>query len=85
MPARRWSSPRPAACAISPIAGWPPRSYAARDVPALAAAVGAVLADPAAARRAAARARRIVRRDYTWAAVAEQTAAVYERAGSKVR
>ena len=60
-------------------------SYAARDVPALAAAVGAVLADPAAARRAAARARRIVRRDYTWAAVAEQTAAVYERAGSKVR
>jgi glycogen(starch) synthase len=55
-------------------------SFAAKDVQALVAAVNGVLADPAGTRRAARRADRVIRRDYTWAAVAAHTAAVYGRA-----
>jgi glycogen(starch) synthase len=55
-------------------------SFPARDVAALTGAVLAVLADPDAARRSAARASRVVRRDYTWHAVAVHTAEVYARA-----
>jgi glycogen(starch) synthase len=58
-------------------------SFPAREVDALAAAVGKVLVDPLAARRGAARAARRVRRDYTWHAVAEHTADVYRRAAIK--
>jgi glycogen synthase len=56
-------------------------SFAPGDPMSLAAAVGKVLDDPVGARQAAARAARVIRRDYTWAAVAEQTAEVYGRAG----
>jgi glycogen(starch) synthase len=52
-------------------------SFPAGDVPALTAALDAVLADPVAARRRARRAARIVARDYTWAAVAERMLDVY--------
>jgi glycogen synthase len=55
-------------------------SFPARDVVALSAAVLAVLADPEAAQRATARASRVIRRDYTWMAVARHTADVYRRA-----
>ena len=51
-----------------------------RDVAALTAAVGSVLADPAAAKRTVARADRLIRRDYTWHAVAVHTAEVYAAA-----
>ncbi len=60
-------------------------SYPPRAVPALAAAVNRVLDDPATATRAATRARQIVRRDYTWTAVAQRTAAIYQRAATMVR
>lgn len=52
------------------------------DADALAKAIRAVLDDPAAARRAAARAARLVRRDYTWQAVASRTVDVYSRVAS---
>jgi glycogen(starch) synthase len=55
-------------------------SFPPGDVEALCSAVGKVLVDPAAAQRAAARARRLVRRDYTWGAVARRTADVYAAA-----
>jgi glycogen(starch) synthase len=55
-------------------------SFPAGDVAALVDAVGKVLVDPVAANRAVARAGRLVRRAYTWRSVAEQTAAIYERA-----
>jgi glycogen(starch) synthase len=58
-------------------------SFPPGDVRALTEAVDATLADPAAARRAAARARRLIRRDYTWAAVAARTAAVYTEATAR--
>jgi glycogen synthase len=51
--------------------------FAPDDPVALATAVAGLLRDPTAARRAAVRAQRIVRRDYTWAAVAKRTAALY--------
>jgi glycogen(starch) synthase len=54
-------------------------AFAAGDVAGLVAAVDGVLADPAAATRAAARAARLIARDYTWAAVAARTAEVYAR------
>src|SRR3954447_20418251 len=57
-------------------------SFPAGDVDELVAAVGKVLLDPAAARRTARRAARIVARDYAWPAVAARTAAVYERAAA---
>jgi glycogen(starch) synthase len=59
-------------------------SFPPRDVRALTEAVHATLADPAGARRAAARASRLIRRDYTWAAVAARTAAVYSEAAAKL-
>jgi glycogen(starch) synthase len=52
-------------------------SFPAGDVDALVTAVGKVLVDQAAARGAAARAARRVRRDYTWRTVAEHTADIY--------
>lgn len=55
-------------------------SFTPKDVDGLVAAVASVLADPAAARRATKRADRVIRRDYTWQAVAAHTVAVYERA-----
>lgn len=56
------------------------RSFPPGDVGALVRAVDAVLADPDASQRAAARAVRVIRRDYTWSAVAEHTAEIYRRA-----
>jgi glycogen(starch) synthase len=61
-------------------AGVAAESFPAGDVTALAAAVGKVLVDPAAARRTARRAARTVARDFTWSAVAAQTVSGYERA-----
>jgi len=55
-------------------------SFPARDAVALTAAVSAILADPQGATRATARAARVIRRDYTWHAVAGHTAEVYRRA-----
>ncbi len=55
-------------------------SFTPGDAPALAAAITAVLDDSAAARRAVLRADRVIRRDYSWPAVAATTAAVYARA-----
>jgi glycogen synthase len=62
-------------------------SFPAEDVDALVAAVNAVLADPAASGRATRRADRVIRRDYTWSAVANHTAVVYEcaRGGRTLR
>ncbi len=57
-------------------------SFPAGDVEALASAVGKLLVDPAAARRAAARAARLVRRNYTWHTVAAHTAEAYGRAAT---
>ncbi|MGI8761702.1 MAG: glycosyltransferase family 4 protein [Jatrophihabitantaceae bacterium] len=59
-------------------------SFPAGDAAALAAAVTAVLDDPDAARRASAHAERVIRRDYTWAAVAARTAAVYVSATERI-
>jgi glycogen synthase len=58
-------------------------SFPAGDVDALCSAVGKVLVDPAGARRAATRAARLVRRDYTWRAVAEHTAEVYRSSAAR--
>ncbi len=55
-------------------------SFAPGDPLSLAAALGKVLDDPASARHTAQRAERVIRRDYTWPAVAAQTAEVYRRA-----
>lgn len=55
-------------------------SFTPGDPPALAAAITAVLDDPAAARRAVRRAARVIRRDYSWPAVAAATTARYDRA-----
>ena len=55
-------------------------NFAAGDVAGLVDAVDAVLADPDAARRSVRRARRVLARDYTWAAVAERTGGVYDEA-----
>ncbi|MDT4974962.1 MAG: glycogen synthase [Pseudonocardiales bacterium] len=55
-------------------------SFPARDVGALLAAVLQVLADREAAKRATLRAARVIKRDYTWRAVALHTADVYRRA-----
>ncbi|HEU5006760.1 MAG TPA: glycosyltransferase family 4 protein [Jatrophihabitantaceae bacterium] len=55
-------------------------SFAPKDVDGLVAAVNTVLADPAAARRASKRADRVIRRDYTWQAVAAHTVDVYKSA-----
>ncbi|PZS25662.1 MAG: glycosyltransferase family 1 protein [Pseudonocardiales bacterium] len=52
-------------------------AFAPRDTAALAAAVLSVLADPVGAKRAVSRAARVIRRDYTWAAVAERTGEGY--------
>ncbi len=60
-------------------AGIAATSFRPADALGLADAVTRILADPAAARRAAARALRIVGRDYTWSAVAARTVEVYER------
>jgi glycogen(starch) synthase len=59
-------------------------SFPARDVAALCTAVSSVLADPVAAKQATARAARVIRRDYTWRAVALHTADVYRRAGESI-
>jgi glycogen(starch) synthase len=58
-------------------AGVAAASFPAGDADALASAVGKLLVDPATARRVATRARRIVRRDYTWHIVAGRTAEIY--------
>jgi glycogen(starch) synthase len=55
-------------------------SFAPGDVPGIASAVAAVLADPAAAQRRAAAARVRVGSDFGWAGVAADTAAVYATA-----
>ncbi|MEP7021686.1 MAG: glycosyltransferase family 4 protein [Pseudonocardiales bacterium] len=52
-------------------------SFAPQDAAGLAAAVLSVLADPVGARRVVSRAARVIRRDYTWAAVAGRTGEVY--------
>ncbi len=54
-------------------------SFPPGDVPALAAAVDAVLADPAAARRRARTARSRLREEFDWARIAAGTAEVYAR------
>jgi glycogen(starch) synthase len=60
-------------------------SFAPGDPDALVAAILSVLGDPVATRLAIRRADRVIRRDYTWQAVAASTAAVYERAGASRR
>ncbi len=55
-------------------------SFPPGDVPALAAAVDVVLADPAAARRRARAARARLREEFDWARIAAGTAEVYARA-----
>jgi glycogen(starch) synthase len=55
-------------------------SFAAGDPISLGAAVTKVLDDRAAAKLATTRAARVIRRDYTWRAVAAHTAEVYRRA-----
>jgi glycogen synthase len=57
-------------------------TFAPRDVEGLTAAVSGILAAPAAAQRAAGRAARRIRRDYSWPVVADMTAAVYEQVRS---
>ena len=58
-------------------------SFPARDVDALVRAIGDVLADPDAARAAIRRADRVIRRDYTWPAVARHTVDVYAHAATR--
>ena len=55
-------------------------SFAAGDSAGLVAAVERVLADPDRSRRSVRRADRVIRRDYTWTAVAAHTAEVYASA-----
>jgi glycogen(starch) synthase len=54
-------------------------SFPPGDAPALVAAVRVVLDDPESAKRATARADRVIRRNYTWHAVAAHTADIYGR------
>ena len=61
-------------------AGVAAAGFPAGDPEALASAVGKLLVDPGAARETAARARRLVRRNYTWHTVAAHTVEVYRRA-----
>jgi glycogen synthase len=63
-------------------AGVAAASFPAGDTDALVSAVGKLLVDPVAARRAAVRAARLVRRGYTWHAVAARTAEVYDQAAT---
>jgi glycogen synthase len=63
-------------------AGVAAASFPAGDTDALVSAVGKLLVDPVAARRAAVRAARLVRRGYTWHAVATRTAEVYDQAAT---
>jgi glycogen(starch) synthase len=58
-------------------------AFPAGDAEALATAIEKLLADPPAARRAVARAARIVRRDYIWPTVAARTVEIYERAAGR--
>ena len=60
-------------------------SFTPKDVEALTKAVRTALDDPLAARRAAARAGRLIRREYTWQAVATKTAEVYASVRPSVR
>lgn len=60
-------------------------SFAPEDVDGLVAAILSVLADPVAARRVTRRADRVIRRDYTWQAVAAHTVEVYRRAALPAR
>lgn len=55
-------------------------SFPAGDAAALAQAVGRVLVDPPAARTAARKAARLVRREFSWPAVAARTADIYRAA-----
>ena len=55
-------------------------SFAPGDVPGLAAAVGRVLTDPAAAARRAGAARARLRTDFDWPSIAARTGEVYARA-----
>jgi glycogen(starch) synthase len=55
-------------------------SFPPGDVRALVGAVDAVLRDPDRSQRTVERATRVIRRDYTWHAVAEHTAEIYRRA-----
>jgi glycogen synthase len=57
-------------------------SFVSGDPMSLVAALGKVLADRANARQAAVRAARVIRRAYTWGAVAAHTAEVYRRAAA---
>ncbi|MDP7703036.1 MULTISPECIES: glycosyltransferase family 4 protein [unclassified Mycobacterium] len=61
------------------------RSFAPRDVAGLAAAVGAVLDDPAAAQRRARAARERLTSDFDWKTVAHETAQVYLAAKRRER
>ncbi|HEY2299353.1 MAG TPA: glycosyltransferase family 4 protein [Jatrophihabitans sp.] len=58
-------------------------SFTPGDVTGLVDAIDTVLADPDRAHRNAARAGRVVARDYTWSAVADRTAQVYRAAGGR--
>jgi glycogen(starch) synthase len=55
-------------------------SFPPGDADALVRAIGAVLADPGGTRLAVERATRVLKRDYTWHAVARHTADIYRRA-----
>lgn len=63
-------------------AGVPAASFAPGDPAELGTAVAKLLADPQNARRAADRAARLVRRNYSWPAVARRTAQTYEAVSS---
>jgi glycosyltransferase involved in cell wall biosynthesis len=52
----------------------------ARNIPALAAAIDALLSDPAALREAGERARATVERAFSWSACGAATVAAYEAA-----
>lgn len=58
-------------------------SFPPGDVAALADAIDSVLSDAEAPRRAVARALRVMRRGYSWPAIAEATAGVYRGAGAR--
>ena len=60
-------------------------SFAPGDTTGLVEAVDGVLRDPAGAQRSAARARRVLSRDYSWTTVAEHTAEIYATAAGRHR
>ena len=64
-------------------AGLAAASFVTGDTAGLVAALDGVLADPRGARRHARRAAERVRRDYSWAAIAERTVEVYRRAAGR--